>query len=51
MKEQIDSSRTEELGLFFITTAIVAPLLTVMIVAGYGFTVWISQLLMGPPGV
>jgi nitrate reductase NapE len=27
-----------------------APLLSVMIVGGYGFAVWMLQLISGPPG-
>ena len=41
---------TQELGTLFVLVAIVAPLLAVMIVGGYGFIVWMYQLIAGPPG-
>ena len=31
-------------------TAVLAPVLAVLIVSGYGFAVWISQIIGGPPG-
>ncbi len=34
---------------FLLLTAVVFPLVTVMIVAGYGFIVWFYQMLAGPP--
>lgn len=34
---------------FLLLTAVLFPLLTVMIVAGYGFLVWIWQMFNGPP--
>jgi nitrate reductase NapE len=34
---------------FLLLTAVAFPLLTVMIVAGYGFLVWIWQMFAGPP--
>jgi len=33
----------------FFLTAVMVPVLSVVIVAGYGFIVWASQLLSGPP--
>ncbi len=49
-QSQDRSDPKKELSAFLILTVIVAPLLAVAIVGGYGFTVWISQMLMGPPG-
>ena len=43
------SSRTEELRSFLFFTIVMAPLLAVMIVGGYGFLVWMYQLVAGPP--
>lgn len=40
----------QEVGTFLVLTAIVAPLLTVAVVGGYGFLVWMYQLVAGPPG-
>jgi nitrate reductase NapE len=29
---------------------VLAPVLAVLVVSGYGFAVWISQIIGGPPG-
>ena len=42
--------KTEELRSFLFLTIVMAPLLAVMGVSGYGFIVWMYQLLTGPPG-
>ncbi|KRG71525.1 periplasmic nitrate reductase, NapE protein [Pseudoxanthomonas dokdonensis] len=34
---------------FLLLTVVVFPLLTVMLVASYGFAVWIWQMFAGPP--
>ena len=44
------SSRRQEWRTFLLLTVILIPLLSVMIVAGYGFSVWAMQILFGPPG-
>jgi len=46
------SARTprEELLVFLIIVALVWPVVTVGIVGGYGFAVWMYQLVAGPPG-
>lgn len=36
---------------FLFVTFVFFPLLSVGIVAGYGFIVWILQMIYGPPGV
>jgi nitrate reductase NapE len=44
-------SKSEETRLFVFLLVFLFPLLSVLIVAGYGFAIWISQLvLFGPPG-
>ena len=43
------STRTEELRSFLFFTIVMAPLLAVMFVGGYGFLVWMYQLVAGPP--
>ncbi len=45
-----DSTRTEERRAFLLLVVFLAPILAVAIVGGYGFAVWMSQLLTGPPG-
>ena len=43
-------SRGQELSLFLLLTVVLAPVLAVAIVGGYGFLVWMYQLIAGPPG-
>ena len=43
------STFTEELRSFLFFTVVMAPILAVMIVGGYGFLVWMYQLVAGPP--
>lgn len=45
--QQSDKSR--EFWAFILLTVVLAPVLSVAIVGGYGFLVWIYQLLVGPP--
>ena len=42
--------RRLEMFAIFIPTAVVMPALAVMTVGGYGFLVWIYQMMTGPPG-
>ena len=42
-------AKKNELKAFLFLTVVVAPIIAVMIVGGYGFLVWISQLVAGPP--
>ncbi|HRQ65144.1 MAG TPA: periplasmic nitrate reductase, NapE protein [Xanthomonadaceae bacterium] len=42
-------SRRRELLLFLFLTVVLAPLLAVAIVGGFGFMVWIWQIFAGPP--
>jgi nitrate reductase NapE len=41
--------RKEEFRTWFFLTFVMAPVLAVMVVAGYGFLVWIFQMIAGPP--
>ena len=44
------STRTEELHSFAFLAAVMAPVLTGVLIVSYGFLVWIYQLLIsGPP--
>jgi periplasmic nitrate reductase NapE len=43
------STFTEELRSFLFFTIVMAPVLAVIIVGGYGFLVWMFQLVAGPP--
>jgi nitrate reductase NapE len=42
--------RRAELIVFAIIVAVIWPIVTVGIVGGYGFAVWMYQVLAGPPG-
>ena len=44
------AERKHELRVFLFLTVVLAPLLAVAIVGGYGFLVWIFQMFAGPPG-
>jgi nitrate reductase NapE len=44
------SDRRRELLTFLFLTVLLAPALAVAIVGGWGFLVWIYQLIYGPPG-
>ena len=49
-KDADDSTtRSEELRAFLIFTVVLAPLAAVACVGGYGFIVWMMQLIYGPP--
>ncbi|WP_448247370.1 periplasmic nitrate reductase, NapE protein [Thalassotalea agariperforans] len=47
-KEQ--NSKQSERNTFIFLTVFLAPILSVILVGGFGFIVWISQILLGPPG-
>ena len=42
-------ARAEELRSFLFLTVVMAPALAGVIVAGYGFAVWMYQVFAGPP--
>ena len=43
------STRVEELRSFLFFTVVMAPVLAVVLVGGYGFVVWMYYLVSGPP--
>ena len=43
--------KRRELTIFVFLAFVLAPILSVIIVAGYGFCVWMYQIIMGPPSV
>jgi nitrate reductase NapE len=43
-------ARRQELLVFLFFTVVLAPVLAVAIVGGYGFAIWMYQLISGPPG-
>ncbi|MCP5325617.1 MAG: periplasmic nitrate reductase, NapE protein [Oceanospirillaceae bacterium] len=48
--DKVADQKQEELKTFLLLTVVLAPVLSVMVVGGYGLMIWISQILMGPPG-
>jgi periplasmic nitrate reductase NapE len=44
------ADRYRELGAFLFLAAVLAPLLTFLLVSGFGFLVWIWHMIHGPPG-
>ncbi len=44
------TGKPEETRLFIFLLVFLFPLLSVVTVAGYGFIIWISQMIFGPPG-
>lgn len=51
VKENAQNEKKKELRLFLFLTIFFAPIVTFSLIAGYGFIVWMLQILMGPPGV
>ena len=43
-------SKHKELWTFLFLTVVLAPAISIVLVGSYGFTIWIYQLLAGPPG-
>ena len=43
-------TRREEITAFIILAVLIWPVVAVGIVGGYGFLVWMYQLIAGPPG-
>ena len=44
------STKAQEFRGFLLLTTVLAPILTGVIVTGYGVLVWMYQLVAGPPG-
>ena len=41
--------KAEERRSFLFLTVVMVPVLTVLLISGYGFAVWIYQVVAGPP--
>lgn len=50
LAEEQKPQRRKEARLFVFLVVCLFPLLSVAIVGGYGFLIWFSQMLYGPPG-
>ena len=44
------TSRRAEFFVFAIIAAFIWPIVAVGVVGGYGFLIWMTQLILGPPG-
>lgn len=44
------NTRQEEFRSFLFLAVVMAPVIAGVVVAGYGFLVWMYQLIAGPPG-
>jgi nitrate reductase NapE len=44
------SEKRRELTMFVFLALVMAPIIAVIVVAGFGFAVWMYQLIAGPPG-
>jgi nitrate reductase NapE len=42
-------TKRDEVRSFLFLTVVMAPVLAVIIVGGYGFLIWMTQLISGPP--
>lgn len=47
----MDVEKRRELFVFLFLTLVLAPVIAVLVVAGYGFLVWMYQIVAGPPSV
>lgn len=43
------ASKQEERRVFLFLVVFLAPILSVVLVGGYGFSIWMLQLVFGPP--
>lgn len=43
-------TKRREIVMFLLLAVVIWPILSVAIVGGYGFLIWMSQIIMGPPG-
>ncbi|WP_085558103.1 periplasmic nitrate reductase, NapE protein [Azospirillum agricola] len=43
-------AKRREIAMFLVLAVLIWPVLSVAVVGGYGFLVWMSQLILGPPG-
>ena len=50
MSDNDKLQKRRELHAFLFLTIVLAPVLSVVIVGGFGFLVWMYQLMAGPPG-
>jgi len=47
--EQEVPAKKQELTLFLLLTVVVAPVISLSVIGGYGLFIWLSQIIGGPP--
>jgi nitrate reductase NapE len=47
--EPTSQRKQEEWRSFVFLTVVMAPVISGIVIAGYGFLVWMTQLIVGPP--
>jgi len=47
---RLGTGRRAEFFVFAIIAAFIWPIVAVGVVGGYGFLIWMTQLILGPPG-
>jgi nitrate reductase NapE len=48
-RAKVPATKAEERRVFVLLAVVLFPVLSVVVVGGYGFLVWMSQLVLGPP--
>lgn len=49
--QEVQAGKRRELLTFLFLAAVLVPVLSVAVVGAYGFSVWMVQLIAGPPGM
>lgn len=45
------NEKSRELRVFLFLTVILFPILSISLMGGYGFIIWMSQIIFGPPSM
>lgn len=48
--EENQTTRADETKVFLFITVVLFPLLSIALVGGLGLTIWLTQMIFGPPG-
>lgn len=49
IEREFNNEKMNERNTFIFLTVFLAPILSIIIVGSFGFIVWISQMIFGPP--
>lgn len=49
IKHDPKNERRKERNTFIFLTVLLAPILSIILIGGYGLIVWVSQIFFGPP--